>query len=101
MQAQKVSSRLFWGVNDKSTQEFMEVFYDKLGEGLPKDVAIQQAKLHLLDRNYPEPFYWAGFVPMGDMQPLVFDPPSRVGYYVLGVLVVAGLVFGVRSKLKR
>lgn len=61
-----------WNVNDKSTQVLMGYFYDGLREGLPKDVALQQAKLQLLARNYPEPFHWASFTAMGNMKPLEF-----------------------------
>lgn len=65
-----------WSVNDRSTSMIMENFYTHLKNGMNKDVALQQAKLDYLakvDPEYQHPFYWAGFVAIGDMSPLEFQ----------------------------
>ena len=52
-----------WLAGDQSTAELMIEFYRQLQKGLPKDKALQAARLHLI-RNYPaqaHPFFWAGF----------------------------------------
>lgn len=65
-----------WSVNDQSTKVLMESFYQNLKEGMPKDRALRRAKLDYLN-NYPnlgqEPFFWAAFIPIGDMSPLELD----------------------------
>ena len=61
-----------WRVDDKSTAELMEHFYKALREAedddegkLSKAEALQAAK-RAIRKKYPEPFYWAPFVFMGE-----------------------------------
>lgn len=56
-----------WSVNDKKTQELMVKFYSLLDgrEATAKDKALRQAKLHLIKKS-GDPYYWAGFVLIGD-----------------------------------
>lgn len=62
-----------WAVNDKSTSDLMRYFYRELLLGKDKDEALRQARLHFLQdatvRN-GHPFFWAAFVPLGDMRPV-------------------------------
>ena len=37
-----------WQVNDQSTAIIMQLFYEKLEKGMPKDIALRQAKLEYL-----------------------------------------------------
>ncbi len=49
----------------------MKSFYEHLKEGKTKDAALHQAKLdYLSDSSNPEPYFWATFVPIGDMSPI-------------------------------
>lgn len=51
-----------WGVSDWTTKEFMVHFYKNLTDnGWNKRKAFEDAKA-LVRKNYPEPFYWAGFI---------------------------------------
>lgn len=64
-----------WTVNDAATKTLMEHFYRNLRRGLPKDAALRQAKLSYLEQARGEaahPFFWAGFVLLGDPSPLQF-----------------------------
>ena len=48
-------------------------FYKNLRRGGLKDEALRQAKLDYLKRNKGQaahPFYWAGFIGIGDMAPV-------------------------------
>ncbi len=59
-----------WSVDDHKTKELMVDFYQQLKKGQPKDHALRNAKLHYLQRHNGEeahPFYWAGFIGLGDM----------------------------------
>ena len=61
-----------WNVNDKSTMAIMENFYGNLKKGEAKDIALTNAKRKFIYDN-PEkahPFYWAPFIPIGNMQPI-------------------------------
>ena len=60
-----------WSVNDQSTKFLMERFYTYLLEGLDKDAALRQAKLdYLASGENADPYFWAAFVPVGDMSPV-------------------------------
>ncbi len=63
-----------WKVDDRFSAELTERFYQGLKKGLPKDAALRQAKLQLIgkSRNAREahPYFWAGFIGIGDMSPV-------------------------------
>ena len=59
-----------WSVDDDTTMQLMIAFYTHLKEGLSKVEALRAAQTDIR-RKYPNPFYWAGFVLMGD--------PGQVG----------------------
>lgn len=62
-----------WNVSDKSTADLMVIFYEELRAGKNKDEALRAAKLRYLETVSPEyakPVYWAGFVPIGEMEAL-------------------------------
>jgi CHAT domain-containing protein/tetratricopeptide (TPR) repeat protein len=62
-----------WKVNDQSTSWLMPAFYKHLSTGQAKDEALRQAKMEFLleaDPLFHHPFYWSGFVVLGDPQPL-------------------------------
>lgn len=66
-----------WSVDDKSTGELMQLFYQNIQKGLRKDKAMWRAKKDFLAANkgtkYAHPFFWAGFIPIGDMAPVQQD----------------------------
>lgn len=59
-----------WAVNDATTAFFMERFYFYLSKGQAKDMALRQAKLDVIQGGQSNPYYWAGFVLMGDDAPI-------------------------------
>jgi CHAT domain-containing protein len=62
-----------WPVEDKSTRLVMVDFYRQIMSGLPTDEALRLAKLQYLALCSPakaNPYYWAGFVALGDMSPV-------------------------------
>ena len=59
-----------WSVDDAKSKELMVEFYRQLQMGQRKDAALRAAKLNYLQRFSGEaahPFYWAGFIGLGDM----------------------------------
>lgn len=68
-----------WPVDDAVTARFMEIFYTELARGRTAAEAVAQAQAVLRhDSLTAHPFYWAGFVLVGDggLQ-LTFTPKSR------------------------
>jgi CHAT domain-containing protein/Tfp pilus assembly protein PilF len=79
-----------WQVNDAATAEIMTSFYRELQAGTSKSEALRAAKLAYLAQNdqaSAHPFYWAAYVPIGNMDPL--RPPfwKQWGSYLLLVLL--------------
>jgi CHAT domain-containing protein len=53
-----------WDVNDRSTAEFMKLFYEALKIHKNKAQAVQEAMAEIR-RRYAHPYYWAPFVMVG------------------------------------
>lgn len=53
-----------WDVHDRSTTEFMKLFYSRLRQHQDKATAMQEAAL-TLRKAYPHPYYWAPFLLVG------------------------------------
>ncbi|MCG8327263.1 MAG: CHAT domain-containing protein [Chitinophagales bacterium] len=60
-----------WQVNDQTTANFMASFYQAIKEGNTKSKALRIAKLESLQSpQTAAPFFWAAFIPIGDMSPI-------------------------------
>ena len=80
-----------WSVENKATYAITDLFYDYLGDGLPKDVALQRAKqdwLATVGGAGQLPNFWAGLILIGDTVPL--DRPTRWPWVAGGILLVLG-----------
>lgn len=89
-----------WPVDDYSTSVLMKNFYNGLANGLDKDEALRQAKLEYIqncDESKADPFYWAGFVEVGNTAPIAFKSEknnsswflSTIGL-LLGIIIISG-----------
>ncbi len=70
-----------WSVNDAKTADIMERFYRNLKEGASKDAALQAAKMDYVkehDDFYSHPYFWSGYIAVGDMRPFPIED-SRFG----------------------
>ncbi len=77
-----------WSINDRSTSSLMDHYYQRLKEGLSKEVALQDAKLNYLDHSdhtAADPFYWSSFMLLGDTTPIAAD------HSPFSILVTIGL----------
>jgi CHAT domain-containing protein len=89
-----------WQIPDQPTSAIMNRFYENLMEGQRKDVALRNAKLDFLSANRgnlrSHPFYWAGLIPIGDMQPLAVESWAERNMLLLAglllLLIIAVLV---------
>lgn len=58
-----------WKVDSESTAQLMLLFYKNLRKGVAKNEALRLAAISLSkNERYRHPFYWAGFVLIGDEQ---------------------------------
>ncbi len=58
-----------WSVPDKQTRLLMTHFYERLLGGDGRAAALRKAQQHVR-AQYPDPFYWAAFVCVGDPEPI-------------------------------
>ncbi|MEM9328027.1 MAG: CHAT domain-containing protein, partial [Bacteroidota bacterium] len=92
-----------WPVDDKSTSELMTNFYRYLSEGHTKGSALQKARQDFLskaDVSRSHPFFWAGFVVVGDDSPVT---RSRWPWWILliGVLITGGWLLRHRRSVRQ
>lgn len=96
-----------WSIDEKVSSEIITRFYEYLADGMPKHLALRQAKLDHL-ASAPEelvsPYYWAGMVLVGDVGPVRISTWKRyVPWYIGGALVLSLFGWGLwrRSRSAR
>lgn len=87
-----------WSVDDCTTSDLMELFYTELKEGHNKDEALKRAKINYIssaNKTKIHPYYWAAFVPFGDMKSLDLNSSWTSNPFSVGglLLVVFGLFY--------
>ena len=90
-----------WTINDYRTKEIMESFYTGIADGQDKDVALRAAKLKFIKDNPSEalPFYWAAFIPVGDMSAIENNVlPKNSIYYIMALCGLLLVVLFLKSK---
>lgn len=86
-----------WQAQDQSTAKLMRSFYEFLADGEGKAEALRLAKLKYLetsDKVKSLPFFWAGFILVGDDTPL---PKSYAMWWITGGITVALAVFALAA----
>ena len=91
-----------WKVDDQATADFMYNFYQALKAGQSKDEALRNAKLQSISNTQTAaPFFWAAFVPIGDMEPLVEKWPISNLWIILGIAFLGISFLAYRYKRKK
>lgn len=92
-----------WKIPDEITGRIMTSFYQELKNGKEKDEALRIAQIKFLsetgDPLYQHPYFWAGFVVMGDTAPIRGEFPVWI-IYVCGTFAVLLIVFIILKKKK-
>jgi CHAT domain-containing protein/Tfp pilus assembly protein PilF len=69
-----------WRAHDYTTKELMIRFIQNIKLGLEKDEALRQAKIDMIEDPkyalYAHPFYWGGFIYIGNTEAMKFDQKS-------------------------
>lgn len=87
-----------WSVKDRSTRKMMPRFYQYLKEGDSKDVALQKAKIDLLESGLGDPVHWASFIVMGDPAPVEIPDKSSKAWWALLLLAPLLVIIVRRSR---
>ncbi len=92
-----------WPASDKSTPELMRYFYENLDQGQAKDLALNNARKEYLKNatgKARHPFYWGGFVMIGDNRPLTSKPRDFTWLLMISVAAIAIIIASRKKKPK-
>lgn len=94
-----------WAIDEKVSSEIITRFYEYLADGMPKHLALRQAKLdHLATATdeLAQPYYWGGMVLVGDVEPLEVGSWTLYKWWMLGggVLMIVGVALLRRIRRK-
>lgn len=97
-----------WDIDDISTASIMKDFYTELKKNKPKDVALREAKLAYLEKSNSKtaaPVFWAGTVPIGNLDELEFSSPInsmlKLMYIFIFLLLLTSVMFYFLKRKKR
>lgn len=96
-----------WSVNDVATKKLVVSYYSHLEKGLLKDDALRNAKLEYLasvPKSKRHPYYWAGFIQLGSINPIGFGPSGIIysSFWLFVLLIVCMSIVGLYTlKQKR
>jgi CHAT domain-containing protein len=82
-----------WQVADKSSSELMTSFYKYLKRGKSKQEAMRLAKIDYLeeaDDLTSNPYFWSGFVVLGDGSPIY--QKSGFAYWMIVITIFVGIL---------
>ena len=82
-----------WEIDNQASYILAEQFFKKLANGEPSDVALQKAKIEMINdygRDYELPYYWAGAVLIGKAD---LYRPSGAKSFLTGNILLWGVAF--------
>jgi len=94
-----------WEIDDISSAEIMKNFYSELKNGKQKDEALREAKLAYLKNSNSKsaaPVFWAGTVPIGNLEKLNFEKhfsaSNYLFYFSIAFLISISIYFLARKR---
>lgn len=91
-----------WPASDKSTPKLMKYFYQNLKDGQSKSLALNNARKQYLETatgKARHPFYWGGFVLIGDDSPVNTENTNLASLLaILFLLTCVPLILVVKNK---
>jgi CHAT domain-containing protein len=89
-----------WQMEENKSAQLLDYFYHHLSKGKSKNGALTLAKRDYLDKqsgDFLHPFYWSGFVVIGDKSPIFVNPLIK---YIIGIIFLLLILFLVKRCLK-
>jgi CHAT domain-containing protein len=92
-----------WDVDDKTTANILEEFYNQLDKGNDLASSVQEAKMEFLSNQESDelanPYYWAGLQVSGKTSPL-FKPMHWKWYAIISLIVLSLGIYFYRDNFK-
>lgn len=94
-----------WKIDEQSSSEIIQSFYNYLSKGLTKNEALRKAKLDYLSNaegRILSPQYWAGLILIGDTSPIELQTNSNnIFYWLISLLTLILLIIIVLNVKKK
>lgn len=96
-----------WAVDNESMYKLTELFYKRMAEGEPTDIALQQAKIEFARASSKEkqmPYFWAASILVGTNEAIVFNksnPWKDLLIISIAIVLTWLLVYQIFSKKKK
>ena len=94
-----------WKIPDETTPLIVENFYENLKKGQRKSEALKNAqRAYVLNQEDPlkkHPYYWAGFVVIGDDQPIKISQSFLWWWLISAVLLLMIIIFYFNKRKSR
>jgi CHAT domain-containing protein/tetratricopeptide (TPR) repeat protein len=85
-----------WKIDEKTSTDVIEKFYQYLAKGKSKSEALRRAKLDVIngeDESLAHPYYWAGLSLIGDTTPIYNNLSAYYSLIVVALLLLTGFLF--------
>jgi CHAT domain-containing protein len=96
-----------WKADEEATYTISGLFHKYLSQGMPKDEALQKAKLHFIntaDREHLLPYYWGNMVITGKVDSILFNNETGNSIWIIAgvaiLLMCSGIIYIVRTRHK-
>lgn len=94
-----------WQIDDSVSLRFSQRFYENLEAGVPKDIAMQQTMISMIDENRP-PYAWSPYLMWGATEPIILRQRNEAWKYLIAggavLLLVALLILRlVQSRIRK
>jgi CHAT domain-containing protein/tetratricopeptide (TPR) repeat protein len=83
-----------WNADEQSLYTITAKFHEYLSQGMPKDEALQKAKLYFIEKEGTEkqlPYYWANIILVGDQTPIKLSENHHI-WWVAGITIITAIV---------
>lgn len=93
-----------WSLNDQSSLNLIEHFYDNLSAGMEKDKALQQAKINYLENAVDiagHPALWACFIQLGNYNSIEIEEKTVISSNLVWVFGGIGMILALGFIAKR
>lgn len=91
-----------WQVENKAVYAISETFYRLLKLGVPRNQALQQAKIEFVKQRIKAnqlPYYWASIILFGDTEPLTSAPAKQDMFSFAAIINIGLFAFSRRFRL--
>ncbi len=95
-----------WKADEETIYFISEFFHKYLTRGMPKDLALQKAKLRFLenaDKENSLPYYWANMIIIGKIDPIGLQPPAISSFWwiIASTAIISVVTIAARNRRKR